>query len=114
MSFDLAVWEGERPASDAAAAQTYERLMDALEAGEHEPPTPAITAFVQALLARWPDIDDDESSPWSASPLIGDASGSTFYTGVVWSRADEAGEFIAVTAREHGLVCYDPQSERLL
>jgi hypothetical protein len=88
--------------------------MDALEAGDYQPPTPAIAAFVAALLARWPDIDVDESSPWSASPLIGDASGSTFYTGVVWSRADEVGELIAATAREHGLVCYDPQSERLL
>ena len=114
MSFDLAVWEGERPASDAEAATVYERIMDALETSEPEPPTPAIAAFVQALLDRWPDIDVDESSPWSASPLIGDANGSTFYTGVVWSRADEAGEFIAATARAHGLVCYDPQSERLL
>ena len=114
MSFDLAVWEGERPASDAEGAATYARLMDALETSEPEPPTPAIAAFVLALLAHWPDIDVDESSPWSASPLIGDASGSTFYTGVVWSRADEAGEFIASTARAHGLVCYDPQSERLL
>lgn len=114
MSFDLAVWEGERPVSDAEAAEAYARIMDPLETAEPEPPTPAITAFVQALLAHWPDIDVDESSPWSASPLMGDASGSTFYTGVVWSRADEAGEFIAATARAHGLVCYDPQSEHLV
>lgn len=111
MSFDLAVWEGERPASDAAALREYERIMDALETGEAQPPTPAIAAFVAALVQRWPD--DDEASPWSASPIIGDASGSTFYTGVVWSRADEAGAFIAETARAHGLVCFDPQAERL-
>ncbi|MGD9956286.1 MAG: hypothetical protein AB7O74_07290 [Candidatus Nanopelagicales bacterium] len=114
MSFDLAVWEGERPASDAAALREYERRMDALETADPEPPTPRITAFVHALLERWPDIDVDESSPWAGSPLIADASGSTFYTGVAWSRADEAAEFIAATAREHGLVCFDPQSERLL
>lgn len=114
MSFDLAVWEGERPASDAEAAATYARIMDALETADPEPPTPRIAAFVDALLERWPDIDVDESSPWAGSPLMQDASGSTFYTGVVWSRADEAGAVIAATARAHGLVCFDPQSERLL
>ena len=114
MSFDLAVWEGERPASDADALREYERRMDALESGETEPPTPAIAAFVAALLERWPDLDDDEASPWAGSPLIADASGSTFYTGMAWSRADEAGAFVAATARAHGLVCFDPQSERLV
>ena len=104
MSFDLAVWEGPRPTSDAAAGEVFARLLAALDAGESEPPTPGIAAFVDALLARWPDLDVDESSPWSATHLIGDASG----------RADEAGAFIAATAREHGLACYDPQSERLL
>ena len=31
MSFDLAVWEGERPSTDAEAAKTYQRVMDRLE-----------------------------------------------------------------------------------
>ena len=34
MTFDLAVWAGERPMSDAHASDTYESLMDRMEAGE--------------------------------------------------------------------------------
>ena len=36
MSYDLAVWEGEQPASDSDAADTYEMLMD-----EYQEPVPA-------------------------------------------------------------------------
>jgi hypothetical protein len=116
MSFDLAVWEGERPVSDAHAAATFERLMDRMEAGDHEPPTERISAYVSALLDRWPDIDDDggEDSPWADGPLIGNALGSSIYFAMVWSRAEEASAYAAQVAEEHGLVCFDPQSERLL
>ena len=115
MTFDLAVWEGERPATDEAAAEIYEQLMDRLEQGELEPPTERIRTYIAALLARWPDIDQEggEDSPWADSPLIENAFGSAIYFAMVWSRADEAGEFAARTAQQHGLVCYDPQSERL-
>jgi hypothetical protein len=46
--------------------------------------------------------------------LLGDASGTTLYVGIVWSMADEAAAHVARIATERGLVCYDPQSERLL
>lgn len=117
MSFDLAVWCGERPASDAAAAAVYEDLMDRMEAGEFEmEPSPTIRAYVEALLARWPDIDEDagEDSPWAVAPLMENAFGDAVYFPMVWSRADEASDFAARTAAEHGLVCYDPQRETLL
>lgn len=104
MSFDLAVWEGERPSSDAAAAEIYERLMDRLEAGDQEPPTERISAYVSALLDRWPDIDGDagEDSPWADGPLIGNASGSFIYFAMVWSRAEEASAYAARVAEQHG------------
>ena len=117
MSFDLAVWEGTRPESDEAASVVYEQLMDRMEAGGVETePSPRIRAYVDALLARWPDITEDsgEDSPWADGPLIGNAFGNAIYFAIVWSRADEAGEFAARVAEKHGLVCYDPQSERLI
>ena len=116
MSFDLAVWEGDRPPSDAAAAEIYEQFMDRLEAGDHEPPTERIRAYVSALLDRWPDIDEDggEDSPWADGPLIGNAFGSVIYFAMVWSRADEASEYASRVAEQHGLVCFDPQSVCLL
>lgn len=115
MSFDLAVWEGDRPASDAAAAEIYEQLMDRLEAGDQGPPTERIRAYVSALLDRWPDIDEDggEDSPWADGPLIGNAFGSVIYFAMVWSRAEEASEYAARVAEQHGLVCFDPQSKCL-
>ena len=96
MSFDLAVWEGPRPATDAEAADVHERLMERFESDESQPPTPAIVSYVAALTARWPDIDapGGEDSPWS--------------------RAEEVAEVASRIAAEHGLVCFDPQSEQLL
>lgn len=117
MSYDLAVWEGTRPESDEAAGLLYEQLMDRMEAGHADAePSPRIRAYVDALLARWPDITEDagEDSPWADGPLIANAFGDAIYFAIVWSRADEAGAFAAELAGRHGLVCYDPQSERLL
>src|SRR5690349_14735494 len=77
MSFDLAVWEGPRPATDEDAAEVHEQLMERLESDWSAPPTPAIVSYVAALTARWPDIDapGGEDSPWSVGPLISDAAG---------------------------------------
>ena len=116
MSYDLAVWVGARPRSDADASSLYEQLMERMEVGEPDvEPSPAIRAYVEALLQRWPDITDDagEDSPWADGPLMANAVGDAIYFSMVWSRAEEASAFAARLAEEHGLVCYDPQSETL-
>lgn len=115
MSYDLAVWQVERPRSDQHAAAVHAQLMDALEEAEPAPPSPAIVGYVSALLARWPDITTEagDSSPWADGPLIGNASGSSNYFSMVWSMAEEASAFAAQLAREQGLVCFDPQSGTL-
>jgi hypothetical protein len=76
-SYDLAVWDGDRPADAAAACEEYRQLYDRyIRSGELQPPTPRIAAYVGALLDRYPDIDSDagEDSPWAGAPLISDAS----------------------------------------
>jgi hypothetical protein len=115
MSYDLAVWEGERPASDEEAAAAFEELMDALEAGDFDPPTPRIQAYVAALLARYPDLttDDGADSPWATGPLLAEAFGTAIYFPISWSGAEEVSAFAAQVAADHGLVCYDPQTETL-
>jgi hypothetical protein len=121
MTYDLAVWEGERPVDDEAGTKYYmEHVASALGNYEEsdvldEPPTPRIRAYVEALLERWPELDTDEgdSSPWCTAPLIGEAWGSFIYFGLVWSMAEEASAFAADLAQQHGLVCYDPGLERL-
>ena len=116
VSYDLAVWVGARPKSDFEASSVYEQMMERMEVGEPEvEPSPAIRAYVEALLRRWPDITDDadEDSPWADGPLMANAVGDAIYFSMVWSRAQEASAFASRLAEEHGLVCYDPQSETL-
>ncbi len=116
MSYDLAVWESERPANDLAAAEEFQRLYDRyIASGEPLAPTPRIAAYTQALLDRYPDISTQagEDSPWSTSPLTNEARGPLMYFPMVWSRCDEVSAWAAQLAAEHGLNCYDPQRNQL-
>ena len=116
MSYDLAVWEGDRPADDVAAAAEFQSLYERyIESGEPVEPTARIAAYVAALLDRYPDIDTDAGadSPWSTGPLLSEASGPLVYFPMVWSRCDEVSAWAARLADEHGLNCYDPQKNQL-
>ena len=119
MSYDLAVWEGERPANDFVAAIELKRLYQRYlgEASDRQDPTPRIVAFAAALLARYPDLDpdagDDDMSPWSTAPLIDEASGPLMYFPMLWSRSEQVSAVAAQIAAEHELNCYDPQWHQL-
>ncbi|GAA2583924.1 hypothetical protein GCM10010435_72160 [Winogradskya consettensis] len=92
MSYDLAVWDGDRPANDVAAAAKFDKLYDQyVEPDDRVEPTARIAAYVRALLDRYPDIDTDagEDSPWSTGGLTGGASGPLVYFPMVWSTCDE-------------------------
>ena len=55
MSYDFAVWDGERPANPDDARGIFDALYrQYVESGEQAAPTPKIRAFVEALLARIP------------------------------------------------------------
>ena len=121
MSYDLAVWEGPRPGSDEEGAAEYERRMDEMErlldAGEETTdPTLGIRAFVTAALERYPELDEDSGAecPWASAPLIGEAMGDYIYFPMTFSGAGYARDVVAGIAHAHGLVCFDPQIERLL
>lgn len=117
MSYDLAVWEDVPPFSGRSASQAFGLLCDRLDAGQtSDAPSPAITEFVEGLLARWPDLGDPggDDSPWAAGPLLGEAFGPCIYFGVTFSGAEAAVPVIADMAREHGLICYDPQLEGVI
>ncbi|HEV2736972.1 MAG TPA: hypothetical protein VGU66_00180 [Candidatus Elarobacter sp.] len=118
--YDLAVWEGPYPTSDAEAGQTFEMLYERYTAGDDSTaPTERIAAYVSALLARYPDLtelDDDsvDDSPWADGPLIGNARGPFIYFSFVANdAASEAWELAVSTARDHGLIAFDPQTEAL-
>lgn len=115
VSYDLAIWEGDQSADDAAACEEYRQLHARYIRSEPEPPTPRIAAYVGALLDRYPEIDTEagEDSPWATGPLMGEASGPFLYLPMVYSQCDEASAWVAQLAQDHGLVCYDRQVGKL-
>ncbi|MCQ6556999.1 hypothetical protein NPS70_28000 [Streptomyces sp. C10-9-1] len=116
MSYDLAVWEGERPVDDKSAGQVFSDLYNRYIDGEaDEPPSERIAAYVSTLLERWCDIteDDEDTSPWSTGPLIDEAAGPLIYFAMRWSMAEEASAYAATVAESMGLVCFDVQQDRL-
>ncbi|MEU2308739.1 hypothetical protein [Streptomyces misionensis] len=53
MSFDLAVWEGDRPADDKTAGRVFSELYDRyIDSEVEEPPSERMAAYVAALLER--------------------------------------------------------------
>ncbi|WP_327370502.1 hypothetical protein [Streptomyces sp. NBC_01217] len=114
MSYDLVVWDGDRPQNDDQAGSTYDELYERyLESDEVVvPPAPRIAAYVEALVARYPD-DIDRSVVWASPPVIGEASGPIMYLLMRHGKAEEVSEYAASLAREHGLICFDPQGECL-
>ncbi|MDX3119216.1 hypothetical protein [Streptomyces scabiei] len=116
MSYDLAVWEGVRPADDKSARRSFSDLYGRYLDGEvKEPPCERITAYIAALTDRWCDIteDEDETSPWSVGPLMDSASGPLVYFGLAWGSAEEASVYAAAVAESMGLICFDVQQDRL-
>jgi hypothetical protein len=115
MSYDMAVWEGEPPADDAAAKSTFWALYEQYAKREYPtPPTGKIAEFAAILVGQWSDADEAfDDSPWAAAPLIREASGPFMYFAMSYSRASEAAPFAAATAAQLRLVCFDPQAGRL-
>ncbi|MFJ9576209.1 hypothetical protein ACIRQF_07460 [Streptomyces sp. NPDC101191] len=51
MSYDLAVWEGDRPADDKPAGRVFDDLYDRyIDSEVEESPSERIAAYVAALL----------------------------------------------------------------
>ncbi|MEU9858771.1 hypothetical protein [Streptomyces sp. NPDC047974] len=114
MSYDLAVWDGDRPVDNRQAGSMYDELYERyLESDDVVvPPAPRIVTYVEALVARYPD-DVDHSVVWASTPVIDEASGPIVYLVMSYGKADEVSEYAAELAREQGLVCFDPQGECL-
>jgi hypothetical protein len=96
----------------------FAKQLDALHDGPTPEPSSALIAFVDDLLARYPDLDelDDDKlddNVWSDGPLTGNIIGEFINIGILWSRYDVAALFVIEMAKKHQLFCYDPQSENL-
>ncbi|MFI1584433.1 hypothetical protein [Embleya sp. NPDC020630] len=65
---------------------------------------------MDTLVARYPD-DVDGNVVEASAPVVDEASGSIVSLLMSYGRAEEASEYAADPAREHGLACFDPQGE---
>ncbi|WP_019876692.1 hypothetical protein [Sporichthya polymorpha] len=116
MAYQLYVWEGERPADDAAGGRECREMVCRHLVGDKTAPTARIRAFVDALTAQWSDDADDPASitsPWVWTPLLDDASGPMLLLTLDDDMALIGSVIIASMAEERGLVVYDPQVELL-
>jgi hypothetical protein len=53
VSYDIAVWESDRPSDDAEALKVYEAMWEKYEDAA-PPPSPAILEYARALTAKYP------------------------------------------------------------
>jgi hypothetical protein len=112
MSFDLAIWAGDRPVDDEAAAAAVARW----------PPRPGsdgapeLVAFVDDLLGLFPapGDEDDPAHPWAVWPLEDTVVGDGAYLPIRWGRTAQAVPLVVEHARRRGLHCFDPQAGLLL
>jgi hypothetical protein len=121
MSFNVAVWEGARPKTDALARVEFQRLYATYAdgAGSTKSPSAAVRRFVATITAAYPDAaslapDRADGSVWSDGRLLGNAAGPFVYFGILWTFVEEVVPFVMECAREQGLVCFDAQERALL
>lgn len=115
VTYDVAVWQGSRPADPADAMGEFKRRRAHVRQ-QREPASAEIAGFVADLLDQYPednpdDLDDD--SPWATGPLIDEASGDFMYFAMTFSGARLAYDDVVRTAQRHNLVCFDPQTSEL-
>ena len=111
MSFDLAIWAGEKPSTDEAALETFQMLMETYEEEERQDtPDDRLVALTAEITRKYPD--DDSGAVWAFTPLK--PNGPLLHLNLRWGTSDEVLDFIVAAATRHGLVCFDPQSGQVI
>jgi len=114
MSYDLAIWDGPRPASDHDAGERHGQLYEKYIENEYQTEvSERLKELIGHLTEQWPEEGVDDDSPWAAGPLINEASGPYMYLALAWKAADSVSGFIAQVAGVLDLVCFDPQTGTL-
>jgi hypothetical protein len=109
VSFDLVVWYEPWPVTGAEARQKLDRPYDHGDETDFLPHE-AVRQFRQDLLTRFPALEDldvaDDTAVWSVTP---DDSDRYVSMCMRYSKPDDVIPVILGLAREHGLICLDPQ-----
>ncbi len=110
MGYQLVVWEGERPDTDADGQREFQAMTQQHLIAKPTDPTPAIRRFVEELGELWThDPNDPEwvNSPWKCCPVLDEASGPVIFLHLTLEAGVIASMIIASVAEKHGLVAYD-------
>ena len=110
MGYQLAVWEGPRPADDETGVQRFQAMAQQYLVGEPTEPTLAIRTFLGALTTIWTDDPQDPRwarSPWKSSSLLESASGPIVFLDLTLRAELIVSSVIASIAEDHGLVTFD-------
>ena len=110
MSYDLFVFKGPLPRSEAEFSERVGRL-DAGDETAFEP-SPQMAAFYEELLRKYPaleDLPDDtvDRSVWAMTP---DESDRLIALNFGWPHAERVAKDLPKLALKHGLAVLDPQS----
>jgi hypothetical protein len=117
MSFDLGVWYSYHPLTFDQAGTIYGQLchsdLSALTIDSNT--SRHIAAFMDDITRKYPSIEDLpeeelDDCPWSVDF---DRSDVHAILPMAWSRVEEVAPFVKNLAYKHGLVCYDPQEDRV-
>ncbi len=116
MSYDLGVFFTEKPHTDTAAVDRYTAYCEAEDLTPFIEPSPRVADFLKELTKEFPepqDVPDAEMRrcPWSGSF---DVSSGHVVMSIGWYWVGEMTDIITNLAAKHGLVCVDPQANRIL
>jgi hypothetical protein len=113
MTFQLGVWHADTPLSLGAAGEIFDRVAAGKDPGVK--PAPAMKAFFNQLLRRYPTLDqwpDDNVAdcPWEVQPRFNPAY--VIFT-LLPAHAEQLEAVIIDMALEHDMTVYDPQTPDL-
>jgi len=113
VSYKLAVWHSERAISDKEAADLFTRLYEQRKVPIEQHID--VYSFYNELSANYPEVDmvaeeDLDACPWACAH---DRSGAHVIMSVMDDKSAEVVPMILKLADKHGLVCFEPQSNKV-
>ncbi|MBX3472891.1 MAG: hypothetical protein KF754_00735 [Planctomycetes bacterium] len=113
MTFQLGVWHADKPLSLGAAGELFDRVSEGKDPGLK--PAPAMKAFFNQLLLRYPTLDnwpteDVTECPWEEQPRF---SPQYLIFTLMAAHSEQLEAVIVDMALEHGMTVYDPQTPDL-
>lgn len=102
---------------DLETVPTVEQIYEILESeGEEVPLSARMRAVIDECSTRWPAYDhagNEVEAPWASWPLAGDSEPPVIELNIQWDYAAGMLEALAEIAGRHGIVLFDPQSEKV-